>query len=55
MAASGRDQAILYLVKWVESFILHSVALDVSTDGPSFIVAGRRIHSATVLWIKECK
>ena len=44
---------ILYLVKLVESFLLHSLALKMSTDGASLIVAGRRFHSATVLGIKE--
>ena len=52
MAASGRDEAILYLVKLVESLLLHSLA-QMSTDGASLIVAGRWFHSATVLGIKE--
>ena len=33
--------------------MLHSLALKVSTDGSSLIVAGRRFHPTIVLGIKE--
>ena len=53
MSVIGRHEAIFYLLKLVESFLLHSLALKMSTDWASLIVAGSMFHSATVLGIKE--
>ena len=44
VATSDNVEAVLYQVKLVESLILHSLALKVSADGASLIVAGRRFH-----------
>ena len=51
LGASGCEKAIVYLVKSVESLTLQSLALNMSTDGASPIVAGKMFNSTIVIGI----